>query len=445
MCLRFNIHRSRSALLLALAVFATMMATAKIIPYLASNAGWLGISSTVNQVGNSELLDCVLPASERPASTISEAIFSRFEQLNRSADINDSQRAGLVVSAQLAGHPGRFLAQGLGDMPMRGELGALQIGCAYWHDRQPDLALKVWRTGGERLANYFGHRAFTYPDRSQELLLTLAVQIAPESFVQRYRYGAWLVSQHAVQSAVDLYQEAYRDSFEANRTLSIDQTLAALEAGGLLIKLGEYQKAFDLLSLLLDRGTFDSPDNRAWAHHQRARSAFPLQLETQAFADLARAVELDPSNVEHLIAWGQLLTRSGRENEAIAQFDQAIQRSTAPEKTIASIALRLIWEGKYALAVDYYDRLGAPETVDVQGWKGFALARVGDTAQAELLLVSATASEAAQPEWYEVYADMLLAQGRNTDALHVYQRLLQIAPDNAAARQYLDMDQIHQP
>lgn len=325
----------------------------------------------------------------------------------------------------------------------RDGLGAWLYGCAFWQAGQEQRGVEIMRQGGEPLALFLSDMVYTLPAEQQSqqaFLLDRSAAIAPASLRVIGNYGAWLVGKNQLWPAVQLYQRLYLADLEAGKPLSADQMQAAYEAAVVLIKMGDYSQAVDLLSKIIALDNAPDASHLAWMYHQRARAAYPLGLKEQALADIAYASQLDPADGEHELAWGQFLIRQGEEANALAHFEHVIAASTDKNAALLNVGKRLIWEGKFALAAGYLQQVETGDTLSLEalGWQGYALGKDGQARAAEAALVPAVNGMNPVPlEWLQSLGEMYAHQGRDAEAEEIYLRLLALDPENSAAKEFL--------
>lgn len=412
-----------------------------IISRAISNYGWLRLSQAVAQTTYEQSWICVAATrnSGFPEDLFEDVEYA-FAMSNLFApQVNESSRYGLATAALYnksgSGFQGNFSEAD----PLRDGLGAMILGCAWWGFGNEQQALTTWTTGGQHTAQYLSTFAYNWITdvELRDALLRQSVLISPTFDQPRLLYGLVLIEQENWALAIDVLRLCYEPVITSS-DWTVNQTRCAYEAGGALFKLQRLEEAYQTFSNVIERGKFTTQNQIAWAYHQHGQVAYHLGFEEQASSDFRMAYQISPGEEIHAIVLGQIMWRNGDEAGARMVFDQAIASSSHPETTIAWVGERLIWDGAFQAALDYFSLVDdGKANSEILGWKGVALARLGYADQAERLLASIIAENPTQPEWYETLAEIYIQQGKMLDAKEIYTQLILIQPDNLAAREFL--------
>jgi len=179
------------------------------------------------------------------------------------------------------------------------------------------------------------------------------------------------------------------------------------------------------------------PDN-ADAYYVLGTIEQTLGHRAEALAAFAKAARLAPTDPRAALAEAEMLVADGRGDEAAASLLAASDRMPGAAEVHAALADVLVREGRYREAADRYRvalRLNPADTTPTQRL-AVALFRAGSYAEAEAILAELEASESESAgAWVRLMrADCLLALDRVDEARAQYRQILDVDPDNLAAR-----------
>ena len=186
----------------------------------------------------------------------------------------------------------------------------------------------------------------------------------------------------------------------------------------------------DVQSFNADRP--EAHTNLATLYAERGRSE-------QAFAELAKALELDPSFSPALVNRADLLRALGREAEAEATLREAVARNPRDAAVRHTLGLSLIRQGRREEALRELGEAvrlapGDPRFAYVYG---VALHDLGRTQEAERVLESALRSNPNDEDALFALASYLQAAGAGERALPYARRLVEVEPQDPRARALL--------
>lgn len=181
------------------------------------------------------------------------------------------------------------------------------------------------------------------------------------------------------------------------------------------------------------------PDD-AWAHYWLGEARTRRGNHAAAEGPLRRAVEIQPLFVEARVALADALAESGRVDEAIAELETAAE--TNPEHATEAwnnLGFLHLQAGRTAAARPALERAVAldPDFAEARVNLGtvFLVAEEWEPAIAQF-----EAATRARPDYAPAYGNLgvaYLQQGRTDDARRMFERLLELAPNDQRARAYL--------
>lgn len=154
----------------------------------------------------------------------------------------------------------------------------------------------------------------------------------------------------------------------------------------------------------------------------------------RAVEQFRRVVEVDPENLESLIALSQLLIQQRQYEEARKYLEHAVEIDPARVDAYASLAETYVAEGEKEKAVEVYRkalRLN-PDSEKLLLALGELLSRTGDPQQAIQTLLDTTSATATRPEFLAVIGQAYERARDFEKALEYYQRAHEKAPNTLA-------------
>jgi predicted TPR repeat methyltransferase len=122
--------------------------------------------------------------------------------------------------------------------------------------------------------------------------------------------------------------------------------------GQLLLRQERYAQAVNELTAALDA----RPDNAAWLA-ARAEAQEHIGAIAKAVDDASAAVIADPKQAEYAVLLGRLMMRSGRHDEAVVCYSEAIRLDDTKLEYYEGLAHAFWVKGNLAAAREIYDRL----------------------------------------------------------------------------------------
>jgi len=169
-------------------------------------------------------------------------------------------------------------------------------------------------------------------------------------------------------------------------------------------------------------------DPRAWfllgvCHHVSNELA-------EAAGAFVRSIALDPANAEAHIAYLSVLRSAGNPERALAAAREALRRLPDDTRILYATALCLEDCGQLNEALAQYDTALqlSPTFDDARYNKGLLLSRLGRLSDAERMHRHSIAADPNSSRAHSALADVLLAQGEHEDALKALDRLSALAP-----------------
>ncbi len=204
----------------------------------------------------------------------------------------------------------------------------------------------------------------------------------------------------------------------------------ALHAGGLLLAAERAEDA----AFYLERAVAIQPDN---PRALRALSAAGCTLDRpdEALTQASRAATLAPEDSDIVVHAAELLLRSGRTDEAVALLAEATVHdpyNPIPWRVLSAAELQGERHDAALAAVERALDL-APDTAEYHLHRGHLLYRLGAFAAAAEAVNRAVALEPTSQVAKRAQLDLLLAQGRVTDATAMSGELLCAFPEDDAS------------
>lgn len=178
----------------------------------------------------------------------------------------------------------------------------------------------------------------------------------------------------------------------------------------------------------------------AGVHHDMGRLRLELHRPSEAEAALRTALALRPDSSSAHAHLGTALHQQGRLDEAIAEFRAALRIDPSDADAYYNLGLALVAHGAADEAVQAYRAAIAhdPQYVEAHVNLGILLAEQGQHAAA---IAEYRQAQAIAPNRFEPYFNLavaLAAQGQHEQAAAALQRVLELKPDFAPARQALE-------
>ena len=220
---------------------------------------------------------------------------------------------------------------------------------------------------------------------------------------------------------------------DLNKVLAADPEFGEaylLKARLLALPGGDAEQARKAADEALKR--LEDPRSKARAHLVRSRTFKKVE---DALADVKRAVELDPDNLEALRLWAGLLMATKRVDEAIKEMERLLKKEPGDLGVRVTLVEALISQKKYDQAIKHADELIADPDTEVAGHRMRAqihLAREAyDKAIADIDAVLKARPNDLDSILFRARARYL--QEEFAEARKDVDRVLQMAPGTAAA------------
>ncbi|MEI6558025.1 MAG: tetratricopeptide repeat protein [Rhodospirillaceae bacterium] len=187
-------------------------------------------------------------------------------------------------------------------------------------------------------------------------------------------------------------------AYEAVRV--IDPTLLAAYQFKKDLLTRDFTRTEDVIRRGLAAGSQDSPK---WLYNLWGITLFQQADRDGAIDKFRKALEIDPTFTSASLNWGVVLARQGRNQEAIAKFNDVVnnwRRGDTPDTLAAAFS----------------------------EW-GFSLALLGQTEAAIAKFRQATKTDPSFSDVYTSWAEVLSAAGRADEAQLMTARALQLAPE----------------
>jgi tetratricopeptide (TPR) repeat protein len=191
---------------------------------------------------------------------------------------------------------------------------------------------------------------------------------------------------------------------------------------------GHREHALELLSQVLETAPDFLP-----ARQQRARMLFDDGRFADAQKDAGEAARLDPDDGLTVLLNAECLRRSGRNEEAIREYDHVASLQVASADLYEGRAAAWAAAGQFAKAVDDYDRAihAHPDDAVAQLGRGNARAALGDDSNALADLDAAVRLDPKNVDAWISRARVLSKLNRNQDALTDLTRAILLEPKDA--------------
>jgi tetratricopeptide (TPR) repeat protein len=236
-------------------------------------------------------------------------------------------------------------------------------------------------------------------------------------------------------TAADFYRRAAElDPTDFGPYLALSQSLELM---------GDLEGAIASLEEALRLGTTgdEATDavERGQIHNALGRLLVLVGREAEAMASLERAIELQPEWGESRVRLGNALARARRFEEAVTHFDWVLERAPGHVPTLLSRGSALMNLGRRAEALADFRRAveGAPEDATVRLRYAEALAFTGDQAAAreQRRIADGVGDEGgARGAALAREAARLVSRGELEAALATYRQALAAAPNHVDAR-----------
>jgi Flp pilus assembly protein TadD len=152
------------------------------------------------------------------------------------------------------------------------------------------------------------------------------------------------------------------------------------------------------------------------------------------------ALSLDPSSVEILNNLAISLSRQGRESEAVAAYERALHLKPADAVTQRNLGVAYFRAHQYRLALPLLqktaDRQPSFQAAELAGLDAFALDRYADAAR---YLAAAHGFEPNDLETLDMLGKAYLRTKNYSGVTEVFQQIMAIQPDSAAAHTMMAM------
>ncbi|MGB9985531.1 tetratricopeptide repeat protein [Salarchaeum japonicum] len=213
---------------------------------------------------------------------------------------------------------------------------------------------KAWEKGNEVLETGYDSSEFRrmLADVAEILNLTedaehhheKAIQLDPEDGLAHHHYGNFLKHQGRLDEAEKRFKEGLKVS---------DNPEIYTDYGLLLLKIGDYEEAVEVLSLCLERfqQAEDTVIGEAQIHHNYAQALFHHGSEELARKHYERAIELRTEYPEPRVGLGQLETEAGNIDTGVEYLEEGM-RLLAQDGQIEK------WKDTLRLAIDILENAG---------------------------------------------------------------------------------------
>lgn len=185
-------------------------------------------------------------------------------------------------------------------------------------------------------------------------------------------------------------------------------------------------------------GAIELDGNSSWVHSEYARALMLSGNADGALSASQRALELNPTDIEAMVDHGIILSQFGRTDEAIAQYDQALQINSWHAMALAG---RALLSGSPSEALAGFDRAVTAYPRLSEAWLDM-VALTNDNARALQLLRRAAGY---LPESVQIHRSFTLRTIAAGDADGALNYLRQVASDQLAATPTLYSLAIHLP
>jgi protein O-mannosyl-transferase len=179
--------------------------------------------------------------------------------------------------------------------------------------------------------------------------------------------------------------------------------------------------------------------NNARAHSNRGFALEQAGRRQEAIVEYQQALQIKPDTFEAQLNLGYALCQMGRWQEAIGHYQEALRIRPDNAKAHYNLGLALWRTGQLPGAIDHYEQALriAPDFAEAHVVLGIALAQAGSNQDA---LVQFRESVRLRPDYTEAHFDLGLALeklGRTREAIEQFKQALKLRPDFAPARNAL--------
>jgi tetratricopeptide (TPR) repeat protein len=259
------------------------------------------------------------------------------------------------------------------------------------------------------------------------------VQVGGQAMADRYSYipliGFFMAIAWGIQDFLGLSNEATYN--RANSTRPILALLAGIVIAVLAFAT-RVQVDYWKNSITVFTHALEVTDYNHVAHGNLGQALWKTGRTDDAIAHFRQAVAIQPSEVSHNMLGGALLTKRLLK-EAEAELSIAV--SLKPDYATAqfNLGIVLVEQGRPKEAIDHYKLAIAaePEFDAAHTNLGRALASIGNTDEALIHFKQALAINPEDSATHNYFGNVLAAQGKFDEALAHFNRALQNAPGDA--------------
>jgi tetratricopeptide (TPR) repeat protein len=180
--------------------------------------------------------------------------------------------------------------------------------------------------------------------------------------------------------------------------------------------------------------------DNAIAHDNFGSALFQKGRVDEAIAQYQTALQIEPGYTDAHNNLGEALFREGRVDEATAQFQKALEIQPDYVHAHYNLGIALDREGRLDEAIDQFRKTLEVLTDDLETHinLGIALAQKGLPDQAMVEFRKALEIEPDNPDAHNNLGNLLFLEGRVDEAITQYQTALQIKPGDASTRNNLE-------
>jgi len=222
------------------------------------------------------------------------------------------------------------------------------------------------------------------------------------------------------------------------------QVQFAIEAAELKVRLGQSAEALADFETLLGK-----LDPESWLSREVRRKVEEVFLRTDDLAGLAayyeRWIQKTPDDVEAMARLGRSLASQGRAAEARKWLDQAVKLAPSRRELRTALIEQLVQDRQFTQAAAQYEALARaePNNPDVVRDWGRMLLRDTSRPEADRKVAAAKVWRRLAPDdardavAVAQAADLFRQAGLTDDAIDLYDRAIELAPEASQYREYL--------
>jgi protein O-mannosyl-transferase len=177
----------------------------------------------------------------------------------------------------------------------------------------------------------------------------------------------------------------------------------------------------------------DCTARNAVAHYNLGNALAECKRADEALAQYQMAVQIDPNDPQARYNMAIGLTRRGQVDEALAQYGKAIELKPDYTRAHNNLGALLASRGQTDEAIAHYRRVLEirPDDAEAHSNFGLALAERGQFDEAIAHYEQALRTNPERAEFHYNVGVALSAQGRSEEAIACYRKALELAPDDA--------------